>query len=370
MEVYEDGDRIRTALGHQDRDRAKREADQAAARFDSVGKLQSENLRVGPLFEKYLGEVTPNKTPHKQKHDRRASRMFTDFFGRNRVVETLNRRDWDRFISGRLGGHITGRPVRKRAVEYDLRFLLAVLRWATQTRGADGRFLLQVNPLRGLTPPKEASPMRPIVTGEQYQALLAKAGVVDWRYRLALVLAHETGHRIGAIRQLKWSDVDLETRRVRWRGDTDKQGRDHVTPLSLVAAGALRTARRVRPGLGDAWVFPSPGDAALPCSRHLMRNWWGRCEKLAELEPIERRGWHSLRRKFATDMRTKLPLRDLCDAGGWKDAQTILKCYQQPDEDLIREALDAREQPNIAANRQDNRQEGPIYRKQEPRPVT
>ena len=69
-------------------------------------------------------------------------------------------------------------------------------------------------------------------------------------------------------------------------------------------------------------------------------------------------------------MRTKLPLRDLCDAGGWKDAQTILKCYQQPDEDLIRGALDAREQTNIAANRQDNRQEGPIYRKQEPRPVT
>ena len=31
--------------------------------------------------------------------------------------------------------------------------------------------------------------MRPIVTREQYQALLAKAGDVDWRYRLALVLA-------------------------------------------------------------------------------------------------------------------------------------------------------------------------------------
>ena len=48
----------------------------------------------------------------------------------------------------------------------------------------------------------------------------------------------------------------------------------------------------------------------------------------------------------------------------------FLKCYQQPDEDLIRGALDARGQPNMAANRQDNRQEGPIYRKQEPRPVT
>ncbi len=46
------------------------------------------------------------------------------------------------------------------------------------------------------------------------------------------------------------------------------------------------------------------------------------------------------------------------------------RCYQQPDEDLIRGALDAREQPNMAANRQDDRQEGPIYRKQEPSPVS
>ena len=88
-----------------------------------------------------------------------------------------------------------------------------------------------------------------------------------------------------------------------------------------------------------------------------MRDWWGRCERLAGLEPAERRGWHSLRRKFATDMRTRLPLRDLCDAGGWKDAQTILKCYQQPDEELIREALDGRGDPNSGPNRQDNRQE-------------
>ncbi len=88
-----------------------------------------------------------------------------------------------------------------------------------------------------------------------------------------------------------------------------------------------------------------------------MRDWWGRGEKLAELEPVERRGWHSLRRKFATDMRTKLPLRDLCDAGGWKDAQTILKCYHQPDENLIRGSLDYRRDPDGGSNRQDIRQE-------------
>jgi len=101
-----------------------------------------------------------------------------------------------------------------------------------------------------------------------------------------------------------------------------------------------------------------------------MRNWWKRGEKLADLEPVERRGWHSLRRKFATDMRTRLPLRDLCDAGGWKDAQTILKCYQQPDEDLIRGALDGRGDPDPGSNRQDNRQEARLEQELNIRSVT
>ena len=43
-----------------------------------------------------------------------------------------------------------------------------------------------------------------------------------------------------------------------------------------------------------------------------------------------------------------------CDAGGWKDPQTILKCYQQPDEDLIRGALNSRGNQNPVPNRQED----------------
>jgi hypothetical protein len=34
-----------------------------------------------------------------------------------------------------------------------------------------------------------------------------------------------------------------------------------------------------------------------------------------------------------------LPLRELCYLGAWKDAKTLLKCYQQPDEAVMRRAL-------------------------------
>jgi uncharacterized protein YeaO (DUF488 family) len=52
-------------------------------------------------------------------------------------------------------------------------------------------------------------------------------------------------------------------------------------------------------------------------------------------------GWHSMRRKFATELKEK-PLKDLCALGGWKNPQTILLCYQREDEETMRDALATR----------------------------
>ena len=43
-------------------------------------------------------------------------------------------------------------------------------------------------------------------------------------------------------------------------------------------------------------------------------------------------------RKFATDMK-ETPPKDLCYLGGWKEPQTILKCYQRADTATIKKAL-------------------------------
>jgi hypothetical protein len=37
------------------------------------------------------------------------------------------------------------------------------------------------------------------------------------------------------------------------------------------------------------------------------------------------------------------PLKDLCELGGWKNAQTILKSYQQADHATMRQALATRQ---------------------------
>ena len=84
--------------------------------------------------------------------------------------------------------------------------------------------------------------------------------------------------------------------------------------------------------------MPAPGDPSKAMSRHLARNWWKKAERLAELEPRKGRGWHSLRRKFASDLMHK-PLKVLSELGGWKNPQTILMCYQHPDQEQLRDAL-------------------------------
>ena len=305
---------------------------------------EPEPLTLEKLFDIYGEEVTPAKGRHTRRHDRAAMRMFLECFGRDRKPATLSQRDWDRFIGARRSGRIgpSGEPVSDRTVERDLRFLLAVLNWAARSRDEEGRLLLDSNPLRGFKPPREKNPTRIVLSDGEYRALLKASRRLDWRFRVALVLAHETGHRIGAIRQLRWSDVDLAGGVVRWRAEHEKNGYEHRTPMTAEAVAALEEARKRNPGIGNAPVLPAPADPSVCVSGHRAHAWWHRAEKLAGLEPKPGRGWHSLRRKFATDLMNQ-PLKVLCELGGWKTAQTVLRCYQQADEDRLRKALEERQ---------------------------
>jgi hypothetical protein len=57
-------------------------------------------------------------------------------------------------------------------------------------------------------------------------------------------------------------------------------------------------------------------------------------ERVARLPKLEGGLWHPYRRKWATE-RKHLPLKDVAAAGGWKDTETLLTCYQQPDNETL-----------------------------------
>ena len=347
LEFRDHGRRKRIALGHQDHDAAKQETEKVAFALRAAEPLAVKEATLRTLFDNYLREVTPRKGKSKQNHDKRATRHFLKLLGSDRKVSTLSRRDWDRYIAWRRTagdlrtGHVAGKPVGNRVITEDLKFLRAVFNWALSVADNDGRPLLPRNPLQGLPYPREEAPRRPIVNDETYQAILAKSAAVGPEFEMALVLANETGHRIGAISMLRWSDIDLEGGTIRWRASHDKIGFQHQTPMTVDALAALQRWRKTHPFIGDTWILPSPKDAKKPCSRNILRDWWQRAEALAGVSHEPGMGWHSLRRKFATELK-HIPLKDLCHLGGWKEPQTILKCYQRADTATMKEALSTR----------------------------
>ena len=325
----------RTSLGHKDRERAKRQADQIAARFAAGDRTEVADPTLGTLFDNYMDEVTPTKRPCTQKHDRQASRLVLQCWGRHRKLSSLSARDWHRYVELRRSGALGAGAVRAGTVESDLKWVLAVFNWAVRAK------LVGQNPLKGLPLPREKNPNRQVFTAEEYEVLRSVAPTIDKRFALAVVLAHETGHRLGAIRQLRWSDIDFEDETITWRADADKTGREHVTPLTSVAEAALRTARATDSLIGDTWVFRGIRDVDRPLGATTFHKWMREALDAMGLRGRRGMGYHSLRRKFATELRD-IPLKDLMDLGGWRDHRTILQCYQHPDMDSMRNALEGR----------------------------
>ncbi len=82
------------------------------------------------------------------------------------------------------------------------------------------------------------------------------------------------------------------------------------------------------------WVFARESDGEAPTDRHLFDKWLAVAEARAELPKLDGGLWHPYRRKWATE-RKHLPLKDVAAAGGWRDVETLLECYQQPDAETL-----------------------------------
>ena len=105
----------------------------------------------------------------------------------------------------------------------------------------------------------------------------------------ARVLAEATGRGLGSIRQLRWEDVDLDHKQIRWRADADKKGRESVVPIPAELADALRVFRR-RLGAVGGWVFAAERLADQPTDRHVFNKWLTVAERHAQLPKLNG-GW-------------------------------------------------------------------------------
>jgi integrase len=148
---------------------------------------------------------------------------------------------------------------------------------------------------------------------------------------------------ISAVRHLRWSDW-LPSRgqngSLRWRAEHDKIGFETTSPISPRARDALERLRGEHPGVGEAFLFPKLRDPATPIALDAATQWLLTAEWKAGLEHEAGGAWHAFRRMWAT-ARKHMPVKDVAEAGGWKDTATLLKCYQHADPDTMEAVVNA-----------------------------
>ena len=342
-EVYIGGTRVasKKSLRHRDKDRAEAEAYTLLATLKAREEALTEGkLTLSTLFDIYI--VSPAhraKSARTQKEDEAILRRVISFLGADGDVRSLSLSDVQRYEAMRRQGVNGNKPVRPRTIGKELVALRTMLNWAMRERGPNGP-LLEHNPLRGMRPPTEKNPLRPVETYDRYLVLMGVAHEVDWRLPLALALAEATGQRIGSILRLRRSDVDLDRLpfgQVVFRAENQKTGFEHWVPLSQECREhVLSHLRQMSPKA--EWLFPADRKKDAPVHHWVLSKCLREAYERAGLETLKGGLWHPWRRKWATE-RKDMPLRDVAAAGGWKDPTTLLKCYQQPDEETIQRVV-------------------------------
>jgi len=246
---------------------AKAWARQREILFDQgeAGNQKPTQIRLADILKRYLEEVTPTKKSAAGEARRinyllkdNISAIFLSELSSKRLADFRDRRSRDGL----------------RTAAYDLQ----VIRHALNIASSEWGIYLKVNPVEQIRLPKPPKPRERRVTSSEYESLLleAKASRSKYMYPL-IVLAVETGMRLGELLKLQWSDFDEQERILTIR-DT-KNGEDRVVPLSITAFDTLSTLDRDKSSLFET-------------NYHAVKSAW---QRLCKRSGIENLRFHDLR---------------------------------------------------------------------------
>jgi integrase len=347
-------------LGHTDKALAEQQAREFSGELlNAVKSAQSPRITALELLARYDAEVTAFRKPTQAREERRRIEMWQVVLG-GREARAIDFPTLDAFVRDRAAGTIKvagykltapGRKLRNGKVSAgpsattigaDIVFLNTVLNWATRVMLPNGTRLLAENPIRGYTIPKNKNPKQPVATYDRFLAVRECAAAVDPQglFGYFLDLVESLGWRVSAICGLWASDIDRRADenapfgRLKKRGELDKEGVDMWVPLSRPSRVALDAILSINPTINDLPIFPAPktrrGDRPGSWTRFHARNLLRRAEKKAGVTALEGGDFHPYRRKWSTE-RKHLPVRDVAEAGGWRDLRSLERSYQKAD---------------------------------------
>ena len=172
--------------------------------------------------------------------------------GRDAIVADLNEQSVLKFFAARLI------VVSKRSVKRERQVVMSLWRSAAREQmvSSPPSDIPAIPQVRRQPVAWSLDDLRTIVREcERLDGMLGSTGIrkSDW-WRAMVVVAFTSGARIGAIRSLAWSDVDLPNRLVRFRPETAKTSQEQIQRLHQQAAEALMAIAKPTRLL----VFPWP----------------------------------------------------------------------------------------------------------------
>jgi integrase len=383
--------RAKRTLGTADRTEAGKQGQQIYLGLLSVkaeGPVAAPQVvRLGELCERFVKEcpMLLDNTKHGQDDARLRLAILRSAVGDARDVRTLTANDVRHYEARRKHGGIPFRgrngddrltnAVRQRTVQADLKLLKQVLYWACTVTGADGRPWLDRNPIGDVEVRGEHDVKRPIAVQERFDATIAAMKQLQEKYaaealltcrrereraesrwrswvraELGLVLLEATGRRRGAIMGLSWEDFDFAGNRITWRPECDKKRKKWVVTYPTSFFETLREFQQ-RLGVVSGPVFPSTKDEARSAPAELLSQWIRKAEVDAKLPKLDGGTCHPYRRKWRSE-RPHHPLTAVAYAGGWTDFDTMMRCYDIPeDADILAVTSETRKRRDVFAAR-------------------
>lgn len=316
-----------------------------------------KSLTIGALIDRYALDGFAKTGPSYKKGSLASLRRVATFLEADLLARDIKPSHIEKYLASRIA------KKHAPAGRSDLIALSICCSWAV------GESLLDANPL---STKKAHDAMRiqhkvqrPWFTLEEFDKLKKVAPQLPPAFDVLLDLAWGSGRRIGAILGLRWSDIYFKPEDawekckaldagyrwpvsafgnggIRWYAgqSINKKREDYVSPMPAEVRDALLLWKQHTLGIGARPLFTTPTDASRVVHRNVTQVWLRRAEKLAEIAHADRGGWHSFRRGWATK-RKNFPLVDVAKAGGWKNLQTMLRSYQQPDDDSMLAVINA-----------------------------
>lgn len=272
-----------------------------------VSRTEAESTTLKEALQRYLNEVTPTKKGSRQEADRVRAWMEHELAAR--YLANLRSVDFAQYRDQKIEGGASASTIRNQLNIISHLFNIARKEWGMESLG---------NPIQNIRMPKmPAGRDRRLQEGEE--VLLLESS--DYPMKQLIILALETGMRLGEIIGMRWENVNLKNSTAVLM--ETKNGERRVVPLSSKAKEAISTLPRHING----YLFPGLSSSSVS---HRFAN-------LCKNKKIKNLRFHDLRHEATSRLFERgLDMMEVASITGHKTLHMLKRYTHLKAEDLAR----------------------------------